>query len=191
MASLRQTQTVENKQKLSHTLRNWLPILHSNLADLGEAIEPFIDGNPLVEVESGYEKKTVYKPSRLEYHWYNELYDDEHTVVQKKGLYDFLDEQINDALFPTPISRTIAYFIISNIDSDGYYDGDTERYCKENSLSIEDFEKIRMRFIYVEPNGICSKNLSESFLFQLNNIELNDLEYSLAVKIIKEFKNIY
>ena len=195
MASLRQIQTVQNKQKLSHTLRNWLPILHSNLADLGEAIEPFIEANPLVEIESGYEKKietpTTYKSSRIDSTFYNDVYDDEFSVVQKKGLYDTLDEQINGALFPTRISQKIAYFIISNIDSDGYYDGDTEKYCEEYSVNIEDFEKIRMRFIYLEPAGICSKNLLESFLFQLNNIELNDSSYALAIKIINDFENIY
>ena len=56
MAALRQTQSVENKHKLSNTLRNWLPILHSSLSDLGEAMSPFIEGNPVVEVKSGYEE---------------------------------------------------------------------------------------------------------------------------------------
>ena len=54
MAGLRQTHSVENKHKLSNTLRNWLPILHSSLSDLGEAMAPFVEGNPVVEVESGY-----------------------------------------------------------------------------------------------------------------------------------------
>ena len=55
MAALRQSQSVESKHKLSNTLRNWLPILHSSLSDLGEAMAPFVESNPVVEVESGYE----------------------------------------------------------------------------------------------------------------------------------------
>ena len=55
MAQLRQTQSVENKHKLSNTLRNWLPILHSSLSDLGEAMSPFVDANPIIEISSGFE----------------------------------------------------------------------------------------------------------------------------------------
>ena len=54
---LKQAQSVETKHKLSNTLRNWLPILHSSLGDLGEAMAPFIQANPVVEVESGYEEE--------------------------------------------------------------------------------------------------------------------------------------
>lgn len=60
-AGLRQTQSVETKHKLSNTLRNWLPILHSSLSDLGEAMAPFIEANPVVEVESGYEEEFAKK----------------------------------------------------------------------------------------------------------------------------------
>jgi RNA polymerase sigma-54 factor len=63
--ALRTSQSVENKNKLSSTLRNWLPILHSSLGDLEEAMAPFVQGNPLIEVKSGYEenfeKKTPQK----------------------------------------------------------------------------------------------------------------------------------
>ena len=57
MARLRQVQSVENKHKLSGTLKSWLPILHSSLADLGEVMNPFVEANPLIEVKSGYEEE--------------------------------------------------------------------------------------------------------------------------------------
>mgnify|MGYP000406842160 CR=1 FL=1 len=50
MATLRQNTSVATKHKLSNTLRNWIPILHSSLGDLGEAMAPFVEGNPVVEV---------------------------------------------------------------------------------------------------------------------------------------------
>ncbi|MDQ7068704.1 MAG: hypothetical protein Q9M40_12420 [Sulfurimonas sp.] len=67
MGALRQTQSVENKHKLSNTLRNWLPILHSSLSDLGEAMAPFVEANPVVEVESGYEEDFEAKIPRKDY----------------------------------------------------------------------------------------------------------------------------
>ena len=53
---LRVRQQTEVKSKLSNTLRNWLPILHSSLGDLGDAMAPFVEGNPLIEVKSGFEE---------------------------------------------------------------------------------------------------------------------------------------
>ena len=57
MVGLKHTTSVEVKHKLSNTLRNWLPILHSSLSDLGEAMSPFLEANPVVEVRSGYEEE--------------------------------------------------------------------------------------------------------------------------------------
>ncbi|RUM64690.1 MAG: RNA polymerase factor sigma-54, partial [Sulfurimonas sp.] len=54
---LKVRQSVATKNKLSNTLRNWLPILHSSLSDLNEAIAPFVEANPLVEMTSGFEEK--------------------------------------------------------------------------------------------------------------------------------------
>ena len=146
MAGLRQTQSVEHKHKLSNTLRNWLPILHSSLSDLGEAMSSFTDANPVIEVESGYEedfekkipKKVISRAvsnSRTE--------QIEALTIQKRSLYEVLDEQIIKPLFPTPISENIAHFIIENLDENGYYDGDSEKFCKENNITLEDFEKVR------------------------------------------------
>ncbi len=44
------------KQKLSSTLRGWLPILQSDLDSLPEAIEPFVQANPFIQVRAGNEK---------------------------------------------------------------------------------------------------------------------------------------
>jgi RNA polymerase sigma-54 factor len=57
MAGLRQNTSVESKHKLSSTLRNWLPILHSSLSDLGEVMSPFVEANPVIDIESGYEEE--------------------------------------------------------------------------------------------------------------------------------------
>ena len=187
MAVLRQKQLVEVKHKFSNRLRNWLPILHSNLTDLEDLIKPLVEENPLVEIVSGFEKRGVKSNLFFDYG------DNSKSLIQKESLYDLLSIQIeNSSLFPTPFSQKIALFIVQNLDSDGYYSGDTLNYCLENSLDYDMFEKIRKRFIFLDPVGVASKNLSESFLFQLENLDIqNEKIYRLAVKIIQDISNIY
>lgn len=194
MAQLRQTQSVENKHKLSNTLRNWLPILHSSLSDLGEAMSPFVDANPIIEISSGFEdsfEKLLPKKIVSSSVANTRTEQIEALTFVKKSLYDVLDEQIEAPLFPTPISQKIASFVVCNLDENGYYEGDSEEFCENNSITIEEFEKIRLRFAHAEPVGICAKGLSESFLFQLDSSDISDEVYPLAIKVIKDISNIY
>jgi len=194
MAALRQSGSVENKHKLSSTLRNWLPILHSSLSDLGEAMSPFIESNPVVEVESGYEedfekkipKKVIsgsVSNSRTE--------QIEALTIQKKSLYDVLDEQLESPLFPTPVSQKIAAFVVANLDENGYYEGDTLEFCEKNDISEIEFEKIRKRFAHVEPVGIAAIDLAESFMFQLDSSDISDVAYPLCALVIQNIEDIH
>ena len=162
MAALRQTQNVESKHKLSNTLRNWLPILHSSLSDLNEAMNPFVESNPVVEIESGYEENYEKKiPKKIISGTISNSRTEqiEALTIQVRTLYDVLDEQLGAPLFPTPLSLSIAEFVVANLDENGYYEGDTELFCQKEDIQIEEFEKIRLRFAYIEPVGIAAKNL--------------------------------
>ena len=194
MAGLRQTQSVENKHKLSNTLRNWLPILHSSLSDLGEAMAPFVDANPVVEVESGYEENFEKKiPKKIISGTVSNSQTDkiEALTIHQRTLHEVLDEQLEAPLFPTPISQEIAQFVVSNLDEGGYYEGNSEEFCVKHSVSIEEFEKIRLRFAYIEPVGIGACNVAESFLFQLDSAEISDDGYTLACEVIKNMQKIH
>jgi len=194
MAALRQTQSVENKHKLSNTLRNWLPILHSSLSDLGEAMAPFVESNPVVEVSSGYEEdfeKRIPKKIISSSVSNSRTEQIEALTIQSRSLFDVLDEQLEAPLFPTPLSQKIAAFVVANLDENGYYEGESEEFCQNNGIDMAEFEKIRLRFAHVEPVGIGAKNLSESFLFQLDSSDIRDEAYSLAVKVIEDLENIY
>lgn len=194
MAALKQTQSVENKHKLSNTLRNWLPILHSSLSDLGEAMAPFVEANPVVEVSSGYEEDFEAKiPKKIISSSVSNSRTEqiEALTIGHKSLYDVLDEQLGAPLFPTPISQKIAEFVVANLDEFGYYEGESEKFCDENGISEDFFEKIRLRFAHIEPLGIGAKNLSESFLFQLDNSEISNEAYPLALKMIENLQDIY
>ena len=194
MAGLRQTQSVESKHKLSNTLRNWLPILHSSLSDLGEAMAPFVEANPVVEVKSGYEENFEKKiPKKLISRAVSNSRTEqiEALTIQKRSLYEVLDEQIGKPLFPTPISQEIAYFVVANLDENGYFEGDGEHFCRLKNIKIEEFEKVRLRFAYIEPIGIGACNLAESFLFQLDAAEISDGGYALASDIINNMQEIH
>ncbi|MDD2837728.1 MAG: RNA polymerase factor sigma-54 [Sulfuricurvum sp.] len=186
---LRVKTSVELKNKLSNTLRNWLPILQSSLSDLGEAMVPFVEGNPLIDVKSGYEESFEARiPKKIQFGYVQNSHSEaiEALTIQVKSLYDILQEQIDSSLFPTPLSQMIATYVIENLDEGGYYEGDTKKFCIEHGISEEQFEKVRLRFIHVEPVGIGAVNVSESFLFQLDSASISDEGYSLACKMIND-----
>ncbi len=194
MTALRETQRVEVKHKLSNTLRSWLPILHSSLSDLGEAMAPFVEANPVIEVESGYEENLEVKihdraisssvsNSKIQYI--------EALTIQRKTLYDILDEQLEAPLFPTPISQEISSFVVANLNEFGFYEGETKEFCKQHAIDEKFFEQTRLRFAHVEPIGIGAKDLAECFLFQLDSSEISDEAYSLAVEIINNMQDIH
>ncbi len=194
MAALRQTQSVENRHKLSNTLRNWLPILHSSLSDLGEAMAPFIEANPVVEVESGYEEDFEKKiPRKIISRAVSNSRTEqiEALTIEHKTLYDILDEQLGAPLFPTPSSQSIALFVVSNLDELGFYEGDSELFCRDNNITLETFEKVRGRFMHLEPVGIGAKDLAESFIFQLEHSDISDARYPLAVEVINNMQDIH
>jgi len=193
--ALRTSQSVESKTKLSSTLRNWLPILHSSLGDLEEAMSPFVEGNPLISVKSGYEenfekrlpKKILYgqgaKNSQSE--------QIEALTIAHRSLYEILDEQMDGTLFPTPLSMQIAHSVIENLDEDGFFEGDIDELCQKLGVSEEEYEKVRKRFAYLEPIGIAAKDVKECFLFQLDDATISDEGYSLALKIINDLEEIH
>jgi RNA polymerase sigma-54 factor len=191
---LRVKQQVENKNKLSNTLRNWLPILHSSLSDLGEAITPFVESNPLIEVKSGFEEtfdKAVVKRIFSNSVSNSRTEKIEALSIQKRSVYEILDEQIGKPLFPTPISQKIARHIIENLDEGGYYEGDYSKFCLENSIDEDEFWKIQQRFLHVEPVGVGARDIKESFVFQLDSSDISDEAYPLALKMIENLEKIH
>lgn len=192
MAKLRQTQSVDVKQKLSTTLRSWLPLLHSSLSELDKTLEPFIETNPLVELKSGFES-SLESPKKI----YKENLNNSKSSaielfsIKKDSLFEVLDEQIDSKLFPTKKSQEIARFILNNISDSGYYEGDSDKYCQNANITLEEFEKIRARFAYLEPVGVGSVSLEESFLFQLDSSDIKNEAYECAKRIIKDLQNIY
>lgn len=191
---LKQRVSHNQKQKLSSTLRSWLPILQSDLDSLPEAIEPFVQANPFIEVRAGNEKP---EKKFIKKNFFSELSKNsvsgtiEALTLEKKSLYQTLYEQINPPLFPTKKSQDIAYEIIENINHEGYFDETSIKTISDSlNESYETITKIRQRFSYLEPIGIASIDFKEAFLFQLDDVDVDDDLYQYTKFLISNFESI-
>ena len=185
---LRQKQTLAPKIKLNQTLRSWLPILQSGLDELKETLEPFIKDNPFATIEHKNLEKSEKKRNFFEQVSRNSVSESiEALSIYKESLYEKLISQINPPLFPTQKSQDIAYKIIECIDGEGYFSYDNEIFAGFDESEVE---RVRARFAYLEPCGVGAKDLKESFLFQLSEIETSDEIRQSAKKIILNFENI-
>lgn len=191
---LRVSNTQTTKQKFSSTLRGWLPILQANLDTLVETLEPFVQENPFISVKSGcevpdkkFEKKSFF--SEVSKNSVSETI--EALTLDKKSLFQTLHEQINPPLFPTEKSQRIAYEIIEHINAEGYFEAASlVEIAKKLAVSTDEVEKIRQRFAYLEPLGIGALDLKETFLFQLQDLSLEDALYCMVEKLITNFDTI-
>lgn len=185
---LRQKQTLAPKIKLNQTLRSWLPILQSGLDELKETLEPFIKDNPFATIEHKNLEKSEKKRNFFEQvSKYSVSESIEALSICKESLYEKLISQINPPLFPTQKSQDIAYKIIECLDDEGYFSYDDEIFV---GFEEGEVERVRARFTYLEPCGVGAKDVKESFLFQLSEVEASDEIMECAKKIILNFENI-
>lgn len=191
---LRVSNTQTTKQKFSSTLRGWLPILQANLDGLVESLEPFVQENPFISIRSGSEKEDVKFEKKS---FFSTLSKNSVTstiealTIDKKSLFQTLYEQINPPLFPTLKSQNIAYEIIENINSEGYFEQETlPSIAQKLSVEIIEIEKVRQRFSHLEPTGIGAVDLKEAFLFQLDNMDVEESLYIVVKTLILNFESI-
>lgn len=191
---LRQSAITTVKGRLSTTLKSWLPILQSNINELEDEFKKFQNENPFLEVKSGFEKNlsSAISTSRKEYYQRESQVDKIETFsTYEKSLYEILSEQITHPLFPTQKSQDIALMIIEFIDDEGYFEGNSEELAQKLTISIEEFEKVRGRFAYIEPAGIGAIDVRETFMFQLNQIEVDDELYNLITDMLNDFEDMH
>ncbi|WP_456323122.1 RNA polymerase factor sigma-54 [Hydrogenimonas sp.] len=192
---LRQSQAVQAKTKLSNTLRSWLPILQAGLEELEDELKKYEAENPYMQVCSGFETSFGKKADvpgkvrdRNEAHFVSDTI--EALGVYEKSLFELLYEQITHDLFPTPLSQKVAYAIIEEIDSEGYFEGDIESIAQRFGISADRVEKIRLRFAYLEPSGVGANGLGESMRFQLLQSGVEEPLFSLIDRMLEDFENI-
>lgn len=179
------------KARLSTTLKSWLPILQSGVTELEDTLNAIAEENPYANVQSQMTQSLNAKsPKRSKSQALsssNEQFEQNH--ISEQSLYEVLESQIDSKLFPTSISQSIAFKILENINDEGYLDVAVAELALEMNVSEEEFERVRQRFAYLEPYGVGARDVLESFLFQLNNSDLEGESYELALKIIKDLHN--
>ncbi len=182
---------VKQKQSLQLSLRTWLPLLQAPLQELDTLFKEYSYENPFLEVRSSFESSSSNGGSS--YSGNGE--DDkrgfiENMSIYTESIYDKIDSQICPPLFPTPNSQKVAQEILFYINDEGYFEGNIEKIAHKCGVYKEFVETIRQRFAYIEPIGVGAYDLKESFLFQLNDLDIDEELYSFIKKIIANLKNI-
>lgn len=177
------------KTKLSTTLKSWFPILQSSTLELEEVLSDFVAFNPLVEIQSNIQvnlsSKTP-KSLKLDSKASKSI---ESFGIYHESIYEVLESQILPPLFPTPLSQKIAFMIIDEINSYGYFEGDIKSIALACNVSENEVEQIRLRFAKINPQGVGAKDDIESMIFQLEDLDIDDALYDLAFLILKDLKN--
>jgi len=194
---MKQALNLKQKQLPRLSMQTWLPLLQCSLSDLDKHLQVISNENPCLEVASGFEvsESSSDRSHRayMEYqnHVSNASSDEiEWLSVSSQSLYEKLDEQIAAPLFPTPISQKIAKQIIYYISDEGYFEGDVNAIAEQCGTDPHKVEQVRQRFAYLEPSGVGAKDYKESFLFQLNEVEMDDELSILVSAIITRFESM-
>ena len=170
--------------KLSTKLIGFLPILKASMDELFDEIKEISKENPYIEVKD----KRFVTVSNLKNANTDKI---EALTISNQTLYESLIEEIeNSNLFPTYKSKQIAYEIVENINNEGFFEGDEEEVAKKLNVSVEKVNQVRKRFIYLNPPGVGAKNLKESLLFQLENLDVEESVYKLAKEMILYLEDI-
>lgn len=202
-------QSVGQKQKISATMRNWLPLLQCPITELESNLKLAVDGNPFIEINSSaevsYEDYNPEEQKSVEDEDFEG--DDEHyykkseaknsvteaieaTTIHTDSLYDSLYDQITDHLFPTPTSKTIAYELIRYINDEGFFEGSIDQVATACGATSQMVESVRKRFEYLTPTGVGAIDLSESFMFQLREYDIDDEVYALIKQFVYDLENL-
>ncbi|MEJ2469289.1 MAG: RNA polymerase factor sigma-54, partial [Campylobacterales bacterium] len=194
---MKQALNLKQKQLPRLSMQTWLPLLQCSLSDLDKHLKVISSENPCLEVASGFEVSESSSDhshrAYMEYqnHVSNASSDEiEWMSVSSQSLYEKLDDQIAAPLFPTPISQKIARQIIYYINDEGYFEGDVETIAEQLETDPYKVEQIRQRFAYLEPSGVGAKDYKESFLFQLNDVEMDDELSILVGAIVTRFESM-
>lgn len=194
---MKQNFNFKQKQLPRLSMQTWLPLLQCSLSDLDKHVQVITNENPCLEVKSGFE---VSEGSSTKSH--NAYIESQNRVsnassdeiewmsVSKESLYEQLDNQISAPLFPTPISQKIAKQIIFYINDEGYFEGDVKEIAKVCETDAHNVEQVRQRFAHLEPSGVGAVDYKESFLFQLNDYDLDDELSILLSALIVQFEDI-
>lgn len=194
---MKQRVNAVQKGKLSNTLKNWLPLLQVGLNELEERLKENLSGNPFCEVvqrrdgeikedeEREFEEdehyKSYEKPLKKEFR--------EELATKTNSFFEELLEQIAPPLFPTERSKLIATKIAEHLDEGGFFDEEYEDISLSTGADRDEIERVRQRFAYLEPSGIGARDFIESYIFQLDAMDIDNELYETSKELIEHLEN--
>jgi RNA polymerase sigma-54 factor len=178
--------SVAQKQNLNLSLKLWLPMLQSSLQDLEKHLKDVSYENPFLELKKPKEFYSNYSLSGTNGEFIESI------ATYDVSLTDKINEQICPPLFPTPNAQKVALEILCDINEEGYFEGNIEQIAITCNVYKEYVESIRQRFSQLEPSGVGAVDLKESFLFQLDSLDMkiDDELYNFLKRIIKDIAHI-
>lgn len=183
-------QNLAQKQNLHLSLKLWLPILQSGGDELEKTVERICLENPYLEmsgskiVSSVFDEKKGKNPFAQTK---NRLESDAFVLEKDDSFYESMAKQIDSHIFPTEFSRKIAFEILENINEEGFFEGNIHDIASKLSTTDEKVESVRQRFRFLDPVGVGARDLKESFLFQIDALEIEDELYDLTKEMIENF----
>jgi len=104
-------------------------------------------------------------------------------LTKRTTLADHLNWQLQLSHF-TEEEQKIGWWIIGNLDEDGYLKISLEDISSETQLPLEMVEKVLRRMQQFDPVGVAARDLKECLLVQLEQLQVRD---PVAEKIVLEF----
>lgn len=161
-----------NKQKASLKLK-FVPFLalrarifELNNVNLNKFVEDLFRINPFIEETNTYS--------------YEDYIFDQFS--EEEDIYSFLEHQVN-MLEIGEKKKTIASFIVNNLNEEGYLKIDLKEIATHTGTCLKDVESTLKIIQTLDPPGIAARDLSECFILQLER------EGSLSPKIKKIIKD--
>ena len=198
--------TLKQELKLSPQLIQTMKLLELTTMELKDEIREELETNPFLEEDTDQnmdfsqntiiDRKDIDAPD-VDYDYLDDGPDEavgdpeendviENTLRESITLEEKLKEQI-DASFDKKLDREIAYYIVSNLNKQGFLQLSTfDIYLDMKNtypdLKKERIEKVRQTIMNMEPLGCASYNSKEAILVQINKKEGKSQRYNIIDK---------
>ncbi len=106
----------------------------------------------------------------------------ENILTKKTSLEDHLAWQLRLSRL-TDHEEAIGFYIIGNLDENGYLAVPLEEVCHVANSTLEEAESVLKKIQSFDPVGVAARDLRECLLVQLQNLGLGD---SLAARIVSD-----
>jgi RNA polymerase sigma-54 factor len=191
------TQNITQQQKLilTHEMQQSLKILQMTIVELQQEVARELEENPLLEAAQEYneqsgsdylEEKAEFDLSKLITHKYRTDYNDTeydteanvnkdtlNFIIEKSTLRQYLEEQVIDLQEEESV-LSICYYIIDNLDENGYLATSVEEITESMKTSVGK-AKYALELVHsLQPAGIGARNLKECLKIQLRKKGISD-----------------